>query len=294
MSTTPLSEFIQTPDLRFHILRQGSQEGLPILLLHGSYASSRWWLPLLELLPEEIHAVAADLRGCGQTDKPDSGYSIDQQADDLWQLTLALGWEDFDLVAHSTGGAIAIEFALQHMEMLHSLTLVDSVPIEGVFTPAEALRLLAQMREERELLVRAMAFLMPTFFPLDDGGEQRKAFFDSLVEDAAEMAPAAFTEVAEAVSTWNRFDAANRLTLPTQLIWGELDQIVDREAMTRTLIAIPGANNLEVIRGVGHSPMIESPLALAELIIDFITEDFADYDDIRGSAYDEDDDSATS
>ena len=50
--------------------------------------------------------------------------------------------------------------------------------------------------------------------------------------------------------------------------------------------AVPGAYNLEVIRGVGHSPMIEAPLGLAELLIDFITEDFADYDDVRAAATD--------
>ncbi len=130
---------------------------------------------------------------------------------------------------------------------------------------------------------------MPAFFPLEGDDEEngpKRAFFNSLVEDAAGMAPAAFTEVAQAVSTWNRFEHANRLTLPTQLIWGELDQIVEREAMTRSLIAIPGANNLEVIRGVGHSPMIEAPLALAELLIDFITDDFAGYEEIRGSVDD--------
>ena len=51
--------------------------------------------------------------------------------------------------------------------------------------------------------------------------------------------------------------------------------------MTRSLIAIPGANNLEVIRGVGHSPMIEAPLGLAERLIDFITEDYAEFEEVR-------------
>lgn len=49
-------------------------------------------------------------------------------------------------------------------------------------------------------------------------------------------------------------------------------------ATTRTLIAIPGANNMEVLHNVGHSPMIEAPLALAfQRLIDFISEDFAGF-----------------
>ena len=70
-------------------------------------------------------------------------------------------------------------------------------------------------------------------------------------------------------------------TLPTLLIWGDQDIIVDRDATTRTLIAIPGANNLEVLHGVGHSPMLEAPQRLAEIYVNFITQDFAGFDAIR-------------
>jgi pimeloyl-ACP methyl ester carboxylesterase len=281
--TSPSSKYIRTVNLRHHLLVQGDEDGLPVLLLHGSFGSSRWWLPFLEILPSEVHIVAPDLRGCGRSDKPDSGYGISEQADDIWKLITALGWSDFDLVGHSTGGAIAAEFALEHPGALHSLVLVDSVPLEGVYSPVETLRLLDQMRENRNLLAQALAQLMPSYFP---GGDDpaKQAFFDSLVDDAAAMAPAAFTGVAEAVNAWNRFEDGRHLTLPTQLIWGEIDHLVEREAMTRTLIAIPGAYNLEVIQRVGHSPMIEAPLALAELVIDFVTEDFADFDDVRASA----------
>ena len=74
------------------------------------------------------------------------------------------------------------------------------------------------------------------------------------------------------------------LSLPTLLLWGSEDTIVDRDTTMRTLIAIPGAGNLEVLRGVGHSPMIESPVVLAERIIDFIAEDFAEYAEARDYA----------
>ncbi len=278
------SEFIETPSIRLHCLIQGSDDSLPVLFVHGSYASSRWWLPVFSFLPDDIRAVAVDLRGCGHSDKPDEGYSIPEQADDLWHCVQGLGLADFDLVGHSTGGAIATEFALQHMHSLHSLTLLDSVPIEGVYSPVETLQVLSQMREDHDLLTEALQSLMPAFFPIEDGEVERQAYFDALVEDAQNMAPAAFTEVAAAVSGWNRIADARRLTLPTSLLWGELDQIVERDAMTRTLLAIPGANNLEILSGVGHSPMIEAPLAFAELLINFITEDYAGFDEIKEDA----------
>jgi len=278
------SKYVDTPSLRYHYLVQGEPDGLPVLFLHGSYGSSRWWLPVLELLPDELLAVAPDLRGCGRSDKTDDGYGIEGQADDLWQFVRALEWSDFDLVGHSTGGATATEFALRHMEDLHSLTLVDSVPVEGVYSSVDTLHVLAQMREDPELLTQALQTLMPSYFPISENDNRRQAYFDSLVLDAQNMAPAAFTEIAHAVSSWNRFRDAQRLTLPTSIVWGEMDQIVEKDAITRTLIAIPGAGNLEVMRGVGHCPMIESPLAFAEILINFITDDIADYNELKSNA----------
>ncbi len=275
-------QFLTTSRLRMAYRTQGDPDGLPLLLLHGSYGSSRWWEPLMELLPSEFHAIAPDLRGCGQSEATPAGYTIPEQAEDVLALIEALGWQDIDLVAHSTAGAVAIEIALQHPALLRSLSLVDSVPVEGVFTPIEATMLLEQMKTDRELLAQALQLLMPTY---DLSIPEQADFFAQLVEDAANMALPAFTEIAISLSQWNRFTDAKRLTLPTLLLWGDQDSIVNRDAMTRTLIAIPGANNLEILHGVGHTPQIEAPLVLAEKIIEFITEDFTNFNALRQQAY---------
>lgn len=273
--------FLATDRLTFHYRTQGATDGLPLLLVHGSFGSSRWWQPLLDLLPEQIHAVAPDLRGCGESDKPQNGYTIEEQAADLADFVEVLGWTGFDLVGHGAGGAIAVEFALAHGARVNRLVLVDPAPVEGIFTPTDGLVLLDQMRGDRALLRKALGLLMPTFDPLQSAANA--ALFKQLTDDASAMAPAAFTAVAESLNHWNRLAEAKRLTLPTLLLWGDQDVVVSREAMTRTLIAIPGANNLEVLHGVGHSPMIEAPLTLAEKIVEFMIEDFAQFDEVRFS-----------
>jgi len=272
---------IETARLRVHYREQGQHDGLPLLLVHGSFGSSRWWEPFLALLPEEIHAIALDLRGCGQSEKPNTGYSIEEQAADLWAFVEAIGWDDFDLVGHASGAAIAIEFTLNHPHRVNTLALVDPAPIEGIFTPLEVIMLLDQLKTDETLLRQALASLMPTYV-VDDPAHA--PFFAQLVVDAQQMAPAAFTAVAESLNHWNRFSNAKALTLPTLLVWGDQDPIVARDAMTRTLIAIPGANNLEVLRNVGHAPMIEAPLALAERLLEFITEDYAEFEEVRESS----------
>ena len=278
---------IDTPRMTFHYRIHGDAAGLPMLLLHGSFASSRWWQPFMELLPDDILAIAPDLRGCGQSDRTgdDSAYAITEQAADLHAFVEAMQLSGFDLVAHSSAAAIAVEYALTHPDGPSSLALVDPAPVEGIFTPVDGIMALEQMKRDRALLEQGLIAMAPTYpRKRTPGNEAAADFFAQLVEDAANQAPAAFTATASALNQWNRFADAQSLTLPAVIIWGDQDVIVNRDAVTRTLIAIPGANNLEVLRGVGHSPLIEAPLRLAELIIDFVTEDYAAYNQIRGQA----------
>jgi branched-chain amino acid transport system permease protein len=279
-----LMNTIKTKRLTFSVRTSGSAEGVPLLLLHGSHASSRWWEPFFAILPDSIYAIAPDLRGCGQSSHTQDGYEIEEQAADIVELVERLDLADFDLAGHGSGGAIAVEYALRHRQRLHSLILIDSVPIEGAFTPLQGLQLLSQMREDRTLLRQALSALMPSAPPPTMTESEFEEFFELLIEDASSMAPAAFTAVAEALGRWNRMDEAHRLTLPTLLLLGTEDIVVERDAATRSLLAIPGASNLEVLRGIGHSPMIESPVVLAERTIEFITEDFESFEEARDYA----------
>jgi len=151
-----------TQRMEFQYRQHGDHDGIPMVLLHGSYASSRWWEPFMELLPEEILAIAPDLRGAGGSSKSSGGYEIADQALDLALLIDEMQWQEFELVAHSSGGAIAVEYVLSHPEMVRTLTLVDSVPLEGAFTPLDTYLLLDQMRTNRELLAQALQSLMPS------------------------------------------------------------------------------------------------------------------------------------
>ena len=290
------SNFLETPRLTYHYRSQGDPDGPPILLLHGEFATGRWWEPFLEVLPTELCAIAPDLRGCGQTLPNQTPYTIEDFCDDLDDFVTQMNLRAFDLVAHSGAGAIAIEYTLRNQHKLESLTLVDSVPIEGVHTPLDTLHLLAQMKEEQTLLAQAIALTMPTIFPpalLEDLSQfsnqsapydyAQSRFFEQVLDDVSNMAPPLYTAFAEALSQWNRFGDAHALTLPTLVVWGDQDTIVSQDEATRTLIAIPGAANLEILRGVGHSPMIEAPLRLAERIIDFITSDHDHFGEIRQS-----------
>jgi len=260
--------YLHSAGVEIHYVDWGAEEAAEtILFVHGSFASSRWWQPVLKRLPQQFRAIVPDLRGCGRSGRPaeQDAYAIPRQAADLLALTEELNLWDFHLVAHSFGGAIAMQFALDAPDRLRSLVLVSTAPAEGVITPKEVYTYLERMQDDRGLLVKALASLMPGH-PLD-------AFFQQLVNDAQSMAPAAFTANARALGDWNIASRVRELRVPTLFIWGDQDIIVGREAIEHTFLGVLGAHRLEVFRQVGHVPFLERPDAFVESLLTFIQED---------------------
>jgi branched-chain amino acid transport system permease protein len=267
----------------FHLRLYYEQSGAgsqPVVLVHGSFASSRWWQPVMALLPaEQFTCHAPDLPGCGRSDRPDdpASYAVERLAAVLADLLDALGLWNVDLVGHSLGAAVALSYALANPGRLRSLTLVSTPSPQGTPTPPEGYALLEQMRTDRGLLVQALASIMPAHAP--------DPFFQQLVDDAQGQAPAAFSAAALALEQW-RVDRNEllQLRLPVLLVWGDRDQVVERAVQTALLLSIPGANNLEVLRGCGHTPLVERPEAFAQVLLNFIAQDFVGYAAIRDQA----------
>jgi len=120
---------IKTRNLNIHYRQSGDGE-IPIVFLHGNYASSRWWLPQLERLPSHVQAFAPDLRGCGShknitrpLKKENEQLTIQVLSDDLDEFISTLDLENPILIGHSLGGVIATEYALRHPGSIRGLLL---------------------------------------------------------------------------------------------------------------------------------------------------------------------------
>lgn len=270
---------LQLPDTFIYYETAGhGQEA--VLFVHGSFATSRWWQPAVAQLPAELYAAyLPDLRGCGRSGRPEEaeGYAIERQAEDLAALIEALGLHGLHLVGHSMGAAIALTYGVQHAERLRSLVLVSTPSPEGTPTPPEGYAVLEEMREDRALLLRGLASTMPARPP--------DALVQQLVDDAQGQARVAFRATAEAMAAWRLpVEAMSQLRLPVLLMWGDQDVIVDRAVQTQLLLSIPGANNLEVFRGCGHTPMLERTEAFVAALRSFLEQDFDGYAMIRDQA----------
>jgi pimeloyl-ACP methyl ester carboxylesterase len=97
--------------------------GKPLVLISGLSASQTTWLPVLNKLSKDHQVIIFDNRGVGKSEVPKGPYSIAQMADDTLALLDALNIEQFYLVGHSMGGAIAQQIAIKHSERIIRMML---------------------------------------------------------------------------------------------------------------------------------------------------------------------------
>ena len=105
-------------------------DGPPVLLLHGFPQSRAMWRHIAPVLAKDFSVVMADLRGYGQSSKPEgvAAYSFREMAADQVALMQHLGFERFHAVGHDRGGRTVHRMALDHPDAVLSMTVMDIVP----------------------------------------------------------------------------------------------------------------------------------------------------------------------
>jgi haloacetate dehalogenase len=108
--------------------RQGS--GPAVLLLHGFPQTRAMWDAVAPRLAEQFTVVTADLRGYGDSSKPDNmtAMSFREMGADQVALMHSLDHESFHLVGHDRGARTAHRMALDSPEAVASLTVMDIIP----------------------------------------------------------------------------------------------------------------------------------------------------------------------
>lgn len=129
-------EKINADGVEINLVRGGS--GPPLLMLHGYPQSHVMWHRVAPILAQHFTVVAPDLRGYGDSAKPDSGadhfaYSKRASAADQVAVMAALGFDKFALVGHDRGARVAHRLALDHPEQVQRLALIDIVPTNTAF-----------------------------------------------------------------------------------------------------------------------------------------------------------------
>lgn len=113
--------------------------GPPLLLLHGHPQTHVTWRKVAPALAEHFTVIAADLRGYGDSSKPEGGknhtaYSKRSMARDQVLLMRALGYERFGVAGHDRGGRVAHRMALDFPGAVSSIAVIDIAPTATMYS----------------------------------------------------------------------------------------------------------------------------------------------------------------
>ena len=110
--------------VKLHYLFVG--KGEPVILLHGYAQNSHMWRPLMVELARTRLVIAPDLRGFGQSSKPNGGYDKKTMAQDIHALALSLGFKRASVVGHDIGLMVAFAYAAQYPTEVERIALMDA------------------------------------------------------------------------------------------------------------------------------------------------------------------------
>ena len=120
----PERQTLNLPEIQLSYL-EWNRGKEPLLLLHGLADHGLVWSSLAEKLAPNYHIVAPDLRGHGESSKPEKGYTFAEIIADLEALMARLGWTNAHFLAHSWSAKLLTIWATEHPDRFRSLILVD-------------------------------------------------------------------------------------------------------------------------------------------------------------------------
>jgi pimeloyl-ACP methyl ester carboxylesterase len=251
-----------------------------VLLIHGMVSDSTTFSRAAEQLAERGHRVLApDLLGHGDSDKPADCYRLEDFADSLVALLTELDARAVTVVGHSFGGAVAMQLAYDHPDLVRRLVLVSAgglgrrvhpvlraATLPGAHTLVRFVvnsRTAALYRRPR--LHRSLRLSPDVVANLGRAGRglasppARMAFFQTL-----KMAIDPFGQRGSLLDLEHV-----RLELPTLIVWSERDPVVPVAHAYETHAHLPNST-LEIFPGSSHQPHHHAASRFVQAVSDFI------------------------
>ncbi len=251
----------------------GDRAGPAVVLIHGYTDNARDWVPMLPYLSKRYRLILVDIRGHGQSSKPECCYTRLDFAYDIKLLLDALDVRKADIVGHSLGSIIAQTFAEYWPERTAHVVLIASTggsPPDRPKKPPQ-FDFAAEIRKLKDPIDADSPFMIawwdsPTPVDPDFIRRQRK--------DAAGIPLRVWLAVLDqALPANNVFGDLQatlpRLKAPALLIWGSKDPIMEEEVRQSLRDALPSAK-VKIFDGLGHNPFWEDPRGVALVINSFL------------------------
>ncbi len=282
MSIKPVrDEYIVAGDLTFHIVQWGL-DGSPIIFVHGITANAFGFQAFADDLSRDHRIFAYDLRGRGDSDKPENGYSIPFHAADLADLIDELGLVKPVVAGHSLGALIGLYYAAHYPDKLSKLILIDAgAPLGWKTTEEQPAWLTAAFNrlgtpspsfEEYIHRLKAAPFLGPywnsyidLYFEHDvyhesNGSVVAKAYREGVLEDNAFNC-----YVYKPQELWREVSVPTLLLRAGQGLFNENDQLLSEQAAMDIqqgikncrYVNFPKLNHYTIAFGIDKGPATE-------------------------------------
>jgi len=293
MNHSPVIEHrdVQTNGIRLHCVTAG--DGPLVVLLHGFPEFWYSWRHQIPVLARTHRVVAPDLRGYGDSDRPQKvrDYVMGELVADVEGLITALGESSAIVIGHDWGGAVAWFLALDRPSVVRRLGILN---IPHPARMADGLR-----RNPRQLLRSwyVFAFQIPwlpeTLLTLDHGRAIGNAMRGGVLRPGAitdedvRMYRDAASKPGAMRAALNYYRAAVRhadsrvrgtqnawpkITMPTQMIWGEQDVALGKELTYDMAPLFEAPFSIRYVPEAGHFVQLECPDLVNDLLADFCTE----------------------
>ncbi|MEU8194716.1 alpha/beta hydrolase [Microbispora amethystogenes] len=261
---TTESSTLSLDDGDIHVCQDGPRDAPALLLIHGSASSARSWDSLVPLLTGSHRVIRIDLLGHGRSAKPAGpSYATPDQGRRAGVALDRLGVERAIVVGHSSGGAVATALAEQRPDLVIALALVNTGPGMAAFIAAESAPITPSQWPPADEQIRRFA----------STGFSRAGYQipQELLDEVRMMTHHTFTATMAGTRAYLEEQALpERLTAlgkPLWVIFGEDDRRW-RSSSAADYRTVPGAK-VELLPGLGHSPMLEDPARTAGPLLAF-------------------------
>ncbi|QRM56916.1 alpha/beta hydrolase [Sinorhizobium sp. BG8] len=248
--------------LRLAYVQMGAPNSVPILLLHGFTDSARSWSLTAPYLATGFRVIAPDLRGHGNSDKPEGCYTIPEMANDVRFLIDVLGLAPTHIVGHSLGGRLAQAIAERWPDIVGKIVLMSTS---------------ATLRERRGWLWENIQVLRDPIDPesafirewCSGAMPVEERFVTHVRRESAAVPARIWHSIYYEQLAYDPSPLLQDISATTLILRGEEDLIATEEHQTEMKDGIVGAEFIS-LPGHGHNPHWEDPEKLADLIRKFL------------------------